>query len=214
MAARSHAPHVVLLLAGLWSTAAFGQEPAQQLATSRTWPVALGIHAMVGAEPDERGTPVAFGVGGEVLWHGAVGAFAELLSSKGTPILVPAPAMGAQARGFADRISVPFGFAARPLAPIGNKRPGWVGAFLSGFGAQIGLSVEYLMTSDAHATKAGLHVGASMELPIWGGPMQGGITARFYARGVFTSETYLETTRSVYAPVAVGQFYGGLCYYP
>src|SRR5262245_11869095 len=56
---------------------------------SATWPLMLDVHALIGVEPHDRGSPLAFGTGAELLWRARIGGFAELLASEGTPIIAP-----------------------------------------------------------------------------------------------------------------------------
>src|SRR5438105_2275045 len=64
-------------------------------------PFLLTAHLGAGAEPHGQGTPVAFSLGGQVLWRGLVGLGLELFGSEGTPIRPPGtdPSL-------ADRVSV------------------------------------------------------------------------------------------------------------
>jgi hypothetical protein len=179
--------------------------------TSATWPLALGVHALIGVEPHDRGNPIAFGFGGELLWRGKLGGFATLLASEGTPILVP-PSMNVQRPSFGDRISVPFGLAARPLLFFISRDDYW-GRLLAGIGVQLGITIENLRTSDDNATTAGLHAALSVDVPLWGGLKEGGVTLRLAARLLFTPEVRLDQN-AVFEPAASGQLLCGLAYYP
>src|SRR5947209_18919556 len=75
----------------------------------------LDVHALLGLEPHDRGDPIAFGAGAELLWRARIGGFAELISSEGTALIAPT-VNGVMQPGFADRISIPLGLAARPPA--------------------------------------------------------------------------------------------------
>jgi hypothetical protein len=179
---------------------------------SATWPLMLDVHALLGVEPHDRGSPVAFGAGVELLWRARVGGFAELLSSEGSPIIAPS-ANGVQQPGFADRISIPFGLATRPLAPFTVEKSAWWARLVSGIGVQVGVSIEHLRTSDDNATTAGLHAALGIDVPLYGGPKQGGVALRLYARALFTPSVSLDKN-TVFEPSASGQLYAGLSYYP
>jgi hypothetical protein len=189
--------------------------PTQAVAESRgvAWPFMLDIHALVGFEPHgDRGTPVAFGAGAELLWRARLGGFAELLSSEGTALIAPTVA-GVMQPGFADRISVPFGVSARPLAWSMINRTVWWARLLSGVGVQLGLTVEHVRTSDDAATTAGLHAALGVDVPLYGGPKQGGIALRLYARVLVTPAITLDN-RTVFEPSTSSQLFAGLSYYP
>jgi hypothetical protein len=171
---------------------------------------------MVGAELQQpRGSPVAFGVAGEFLWRARVGGFAAVMASAGSPVL-PVSQGGKVQPSLADRVSIPFGLAARPLSPLAQARHDWLGRFLNGIDLQVGITVEHLRTSNESQTVAGLHLGVGVELPLFGGPMDGGLSLRLYGRFMATPAVTLEmaSTQKVYEPAAMGQIYGGLCYYP
>jgi hypothetical protein len=185
---------------------------------SATWPLMLDVHALIGVEPHGRGSPVAFGAGAELEWRGRLGGFAELLSSEGTPIIAPT-INGVRQQSFGDRISVPFGLAARPLAPWFIDRGDWWSRLASGIGAQVGITVEHVRTSDDSDTTAGLHLGLTADVPLWGSPRRGGVALRLYGRLMVTPSISLDFDNSTHAftvfhPVATGQFYAGLAYYP
>lgn len=188
-------------------------------ARSRTWPLTIEAQVLIGGEMAQpRGVPIAFGAGAELLWKARVGGFAMLLASAGSPILatqengVVQPSLG-------DRVSVPFGLAARPLSPIAQRRHDYWGRVLNGIDLQVGLAVENVRTSLDNATVAGLHLGLGVELPIVGGPVEGGLALRLFGRFMVTPTVQLPETpdrnmERVWEPVAMGQIYGGLCYYP
>ncbi len=180
-------------------------------ATSKTWPLTVDIHPMIGTEPKGSGhNLIAFGLGGELLWKGRIGGFAAVLGSEGSPEVT-----SSTEKAFPDRISVPFGFAARPFAY--NVKPNdtrWVSRFLQGIDVQLGISVEHIRTSDDSVTTAGLHLGLGFEVPVYGGPRQGGLSLRFQARGVFTPSVDLESNKSVHEPAGSGQLYAGVAFYP
>lgn len=180
---------------------------------SATWPLMFDVHALIGVEPHDRGSPVAFGAGAELLWRARLGGFAELLASEGTPIVTPT-VNGVQEPALGDRISVPFGLAARPFAPLViDTSSSWGSRLLAGLGVQVGVSVEHLRTSDDSATTAGLHVGLALDVPIYGGPKQGGVALRLYGRLLVTDAITLDKN-AVQEPIASAQLYGGLVYYP
>jgi hypothetical protein len=190
------------------------QEPTAEVveAHSAMWPLMLDLHALIGVEPHDRGSPVAFGAGVELLWRARVGGFAELLASEGTPIIAPT-VDGKQLPSLADRISVPFGLAARPLAPFSLHLRPWWARLLSGVGVQLGLTVEHVRTNDDSQTTAGLHLALGVDVPLYGGPKQGGVALRLYGRLLFTPEIHLDNS-AVFEPVATGQLFAGLAYYP
>lgn len=178
-----------------------------------TWPLMLDIHALLGVEPHStRGTPIAFGAGAELLWRARIGGFAELLSSEGTALIAPTM-NGAMLPGFGDRISIPFGVSARPLSWWFINRPDWWARLLTGIGVQFGLTVEHVRTSDDAVTTAGMHVALGVDVPLYGGPKQGGIALRLYARMMVTPEITLDKN-TVFEPVTSSQLFAGLSYYP
>jgi hypothetical protein len=177
------------------------------------WPLMLDVHVLLGVEPQgSRGSPIAFGAGAELLWRARVGAFAELISSEGTALIAPTMNNVMQP-GFADRISIPFGLAARPLARWFVDRRDWVSRLATGFGMQAGVAVEYLRTNDDDKTTAGLHAAVSLDVPIYGGPKQSGVALRLYARLVVTPTVHLDSD-TVFEPNVVGQLFAGLVYVP
>jgi len=183
------------------------------------WPLMLDVHALLGVEPHgERGAPIAFGAGAELLWRARIGGFAELLSSEGTALITPTIG-GVKTQGFADRISIPFGLAARPLARWFADRHDWWARLVTGIGVQVGITVEHLRTSDESNTTAGLHAALSLDVPIYGGPKQGGVTLRLAGRLMVTPSTSLDFsdmihTFTVFEPATAGQLFVGLAYYP
>jgi hypothetical protein len=189
--------------------------PTDAVVESRAvaWPLMLDIHALLGIEPHSaRGTPIAFGAGAELLWRARIGGFAELLSSEGTALIAPTVS-GVMQPGFGDRISIPFGVSARPLAWWAINRPAWWARFLCGIGVQLGITVEHVRTSDDAVTTAGLHVALGVDVPIYGGPKQGGIALRLYARILATPEVNLDKS-TVFEPALSSQLFAGLAYYP
>ena len=196
--------------------------PALSEALSATWPLAVGVSALIGVEPHDRGNPLTFGVAAELLWKARLGGFAALLASEGTPIIVQGTVNGVTQPSFADRISVPFGFAARPLATIGLRRRDYWGRLLTAIGLQVGLTIENFRLSDSDQTTAGLHLGAGFEVPLWGGTREGGIALRLYGRLIVTpSVTFVGQATpnspapiTAFEPIASGQLFAGLTYYP
>jgi hypothetical protein len=199
---------------GVTTSSALSSE-APSLAINRTqlWPYTLDLHALIGVEPHSQGNAVAFGAGAEFYWHGRVGAFAELLASNGLPIIPPMQS-GHSQPSLPDRVSIPFGFAARPFA-VGQDQESWGRRLLAGIGVQLGLAVEYLRTSDDSVTTAGLHLGVGIDVPLYRGPLQGNAVAlRLYGRALFTPSVTLEANKTVEEPVASAQLYAGIVYYP
>jgi hypothetical protein len=205
--------------------------PVQQLAPldnepgiveqrSVTWPLTIDMHALMGFEPHDRGVPqnlVAFGAGVELLHRARIGGFASLLASEGTPVVAPT-VNGVQQPSYADRISIPFGFAARPLTLLGVDRNSWTGRLLAGVDLQLGITIEHLRTSDDSVTTAGLHAAVAVEVPIWGGPKQGGVALRLAARFIVTPSASLDCSPSspcsVFEPIGSTQLFAGLSYFP
>jgi hypothetical protein len=190
---------------------------AEEVRRAATWPVTLGLNAMIGAafanpgagSPDR--TPVAFGVSAELLWRGRVGGFAGLLSTSGLIV----PPVGGDAAA-PDRISVPFGLAFRPLVVAMGERQSWASRLARGVVIQTGVSVENLRSSDQNHTVAAFHLAAGVDVPLWGSVTEGGVALRVYARGIFQPEVHLHAgeTRELFAPNATGQLLVGFCYTP
>jgi hypothetical protein len=111
-----------------------------------------------------------------------------------------------------DRISFPFGLAARPLAGFAIM-PGWWRLLLASFDVQLGVTVEHLRTSDDSATVAGLHAALALELPIYGSPQNGGVSVRLGGRVMVTPQVTLDGGKVV-EPIGNGQLYGGIAFYP
>jgi hypothetical protein len=189
--------------------------PAEEVVEARAvaWPLMLDIHVLIGFEPHgDRGSPTAFGAGTEMLWRARVGGFVELLSSGGTGLIAPT-INGVMQPGFADRISIPFGLSARPLATWFVDRSSWWSRLCAGIGVQLGPTIEHLRTSDDSATTAGLHAALSIDVPLYGGPKRGGVALRLAARLMVTPTVNLDN-RTVFEPATTGQLFAGLAYYP
>lgn len=183
---------------------------------ARSWPLSIAATLMVGLEPHDQAnglSPIAFGIGGEFLWKARVGGFVSLLSSEGTLVLVTQTVNGNKVPSLPDRISVPFGLAARPFTALVERDDRWLARLAAGVGVQLGLAVENLRTSDDSQTVAGLHLAVSVDVPVWGGPVQGGAGVRVMGRGVFAPSVSL-SANSVAEPIASGQLYAGLCWWP
>lgn len=206
---------IALIAASLLACAGARADEVLTRPYSRLWPITLDAHLLVGGEPHgPRGTPIAFGVGAELMWRARVGAFAALLSSEGSPIL-PQAQNGKVLNSLGDRISVPFGLAARPFEPLAESHEGWAFRLLAGIGLQAGLTIENVRSSDDDATTAGLHLAASLDVPIFGGPIAGGLALRLYGRMMVTPELTLDASapQRIHEPIFSGQIYGGLAYY-
>ena len=119
-------------------------------------------------------------------------------------------------RSLSDRISVPIAFEWRPFTTLAPRAHWWARQLLAGIQAQVGLSVEHLRTSDDSQTTAGLHLAAGIELPVFGGPTDGGLTVKLWARLLVTRDVALDVTQTqtVFEPGVSGQIFGGICYYP
>jgi hypothetical protein len=177
----------------------------------------LTVHLSVGVEPHlpsptsgfPMGTPIAFGLGGEVLWRGLVGVGLSLYSSEGVA-LTP----GFMLPGLADRVSVVAALALRPLAPLawrearhGEAR---LARFLEGVGVEIGPSVEYYRSASldlfttvngmrvlqcpdirTDAVRGAFNLGLSLEAPLAGSAHTGWVALRASGRMIATSEAQL-----------------------
>jgi hypothetical protein len=184
------------------------------LVRSRLGAWQLHLHVLVGVEPVEGSNAVAFGASGELLWRCRVGLFAGLLSSKGNAIIaqvengtvLPAPA---------DRISVPIGVAFRPFGHLalrpGDGALGWAHRLAAGIGLELGVSFEHLRTSGDSANNAGLHIGIGLDVPLWGGPVEGGVALRLFGRMMAAPAVSLESGQAQ-MPAFGGQFYGGVAW--
>jgi len=183
-------------------------------ARSRLGAWQLHLHVLLGLEPVDQARAVAFGTSAELLWRCRVGVFAGLLSSKGNAVLaavdngqvLPAPG---------DRISVPLGLAFRPLGHLGRRAGGgsrgWAERLAAGLGLELGVSVEHIRTSGESATVPALHAAVAADIPLWGGPVEGGVAIRLIGRFIASAAVSLEEG-AVQMPSVGGQFYGGLAW--
>jgi hypothetical protein len=202
----------VLLL--ISSTAVADEQIAQQ--RTALWPVTLNVHALIGGEMHgSRGSPVAMGVGGEVLWRGIVGGFAELLASEGTSLIA---AKGQDA--LPDRISLPLGVAVRPFAKLVEAQSSWLQRVAASFGVQAGASMEHLRISSDDATTAAFHLAFALELPVYRGPLDGGVALKLYGRLIAGPGVTIVPTGSspgstqARMDAVSGQLFAGLVWYP
>src|SRR5581483_5848118 len=149
---------IALLLCARAGFAESPNLPPQQLVAverPRSWPLSIAASLLIGVEPQHQSNgapPIAFGIGGEFLWRARVGGFVSLLSSEGTLVLVTDVVKGSKVPSLPDRISVPFGAAARPLMFLVENRDEYWARLLAGFGVQVGVAVENLRTSDDSQT--------------------------------------------------------------
>jgi hypothetical protein len=197
---------------------------------ARTWPMTVELHALIGVEPHDQANAdnqaVAFGVGGELLWRGRVGAFLSVLASQGSAVLVTKKdAANHTLPALADRISIPLGVALRPLAFLFRERTDYAAALAGGLGVQAGVSIENLRTSADDAWKPAGHIALTWDVPLYGSPIGGGVALRVAFRGLFSSETALSPASpstaggplgppQVVEPGAALQFFAGLSYVP
>jgi hypothetical protein len=203
VASRTHSPYVALALLLL----------VPSICAAEVFRNAdLAVHVLVGAEPQgDRGNPVAYGVGGELYWRMRVGGFAALLSSSGSPILPVKGAGDNTLPSLADRISVPFGFTARPFSNLVEGQHRWRDDLVRGIGIQLGLTVEHYRTSLDADTVMGGHFALGVDVPI-----AGGFALRAMARLMVAPEITLqrEAEQKVHVGLANGQIFVGLCWYP
>jgi hypothetical protein len=157
------------------------------------------------------GNAASFGFVGEALWRGRIGGFAGLLSTSGV-IENPPPGQS----NIPDRISAPFGLAARPFAVLVEHRGDYLGRLAQGVWVQLGVTIENLRTSDENQTVAGFHGAVGMDVPIWGGPVEGGVVLRVNYRMVAAPEVHLHAGESqeLFAPKFSSQIFAGLAYFP
>ncbi len=210
MSLRAAVAALAVAALGIHAPPARAEEAPELGSRLGAWQVHL--HVLVGVEPVDSAHAVAFGAAAELLWRCRVGVFAALLSSKGNAVLatvdngVALPAPG-------DRVSVPIGVVVHPLGHLG-RRPGdgvdgWLRRLAAGIGVEAGISVEHLRTSGDSATHPGFHGALSVDVPLWGGPVEGGVALRLYGRLIAAPATSLEGG-AVEMPSVGGQVYGGL----
>jgi hypothetical protein len=146
-----------------------------------------------------------------------VGGFAELLSSQGTQVIA-----GADQDALADRISLPLGFAARPFAHLVEAQSSWLQRAVASLGVQVGVSMEHLRISLDSDTTAAFHFALSAELPLWRGPLDGGVALRLYGRLLAGPQVLLNqpqpgaasSGKLVREEGVTGQLFAGLVWYP
>jgi hypothetical protein len=213
---------LVIACSLLLARAAFAEIPVGEelhfVEQSRTWPLQVGLSALVGVEPQSRANgapPIAFGVSAELLWKARLGGFVSLLSSEGTLVLVTDLVNNMKVPSLPDRISVPFGLATRPFMWWRRlaERDDFAARLAQGLGVQAGVAVENLRTSDDSTTVAGLHLGLSLDVPLWGSPRQGGAAIRVAGRGMITPTVTL-SAGTVSEPSVSGQLYAGFTWWP
>jgi hypothetical protein len=92
---------------------------------------------------------------------------------------------------------------------------------LQGIDLQAGVTVEHYRVSNHSTTTAGLHLEAALEIPVFGGPIESGLSIRAGVRAIFTpSMTFSElqpdgsSTTTHAEPVASAQALFGVVYYP
>ena len=120
--------------------------------------------------------------------------------------------------GFADRISIPFGLAARPLALVRRStlRAGGRGS-LAGIGVQLGVTVEHLRTSDDRgAPPPGCTRRSPLDVPLYGGARgRAAWRCACTARLMVTPARHArQPARSAEHVPPSGQLFAGLAYYP
>jgi len=191
--------------------------PAQR---SRLGAWQLHMHVLLGVEPVDHVNAVAFGTSAELLWRCRVGLFAGLLSSKGNANIA-ANIDGVVQPAAADRISIPFGIAIRPFGHLGmiagTGARGWAQRLAAGIGLEVGPTIEHLRDSGSSKTVGGLHLALGLDVPLWGGPVEGGVMLRFVGRMTATPAVSLEIQSDthnalIHMPAVGGQFYGGIAW--
>ena len=174
----------------------------------------LHLHVLLGVEPVDSARPVAFGTSAELLWRCRVGLFAGLLSSKGNAVRAPVE-NGQVLAAPGDRISLPLGLAFRPLGHLarrpGDGAIGWARRLAAGIGLELGISVEHIRTSGDSSTVAALHAALGLDIPLWGGPVEGGVALRLYGRLIVGPSVALESG-AVEMPAVGGQVYAGVAW--
>jgi hypothetical protein len=219
----------VLLLALLGSATAYADvEPptiaveksadplAPPLLRSRLGAWQLHMAIVTGVEPVDGSNAVAFGASVELLYHCRLGVFAALTSSKGNAIIATTDSKNNILPAPADRISVPLGLAVHPFGKLG-LRPGsgalgWLHRLAAGVGLQLGVSVEHLRDSGSSRTNPGLHAALGLDVPLYGGPVEGGLMLHMQGRLIVAPAVTLEagTATPIHMPAVGGQFFAGL----
>ncbi len=187
--------------------------PESPLLRSRLGAWQLHMSVIMGVEPVDGSNAVAFGASTEFLYHCRIGVVAALSSSKGNAIRATPNTSGTAVPAPGDRISVPFGLAFHPFGYLG-MRPGdhvlgWFHRLAAGIGLQVGPTVEHIRDSGSSATHLGLHAALGLDIPIWGGPVEGGILLDLQGRLIVAPKVLLESG-NIQMPIVGGQFYGGL----
>ncbi len=172
----------------------------------------LHLHIVLGVEPVDQSRAVAFGTSAELLWRCRVGVFAGLLSAKGNAVLA-ATEGGQVLAAPGDRISVPLGLALRPFGHLGMRpgdgASGWARRLAAGIGLELGASIEHIRTSGESKTVGALHAALALDVPLWGGPVEGGVSLRVVGRMMVAPSVSLEGG-AVEMPTLGGQLYGGI----
>ena len=218
---RSYAAYLALLCFPAIATAQdwpSGQTGAEVQRARTTYPFQIGTGIYVGAQltMNSKGqAPVAFGALLEGMWRGTVGVATGILSSAGSRLKPAMTDMGGAAEPVAaDRISVPFVLAVRPLQPLGWGRMGWSSRLTSALELQIGPSVEHVRSAYEAKTLAALHVAVGFDIPLYlGSQIEGGVTLQLLARGVVAPRVTL-ATNTLESRTFTGQIYAGVCWYP
>jgi hypothetical protein len=63
-------------------------------------------------------------------------------------------------------------------------------------------------------TTGGFHGALALDVPLYGGPTEGGIAIRLAGRLLVTPEARLGTSNEFQEPIASGQVYAGIAYIP
>jgi hypothetical protein len=91
----------------------------------------------------------------------------------------------------------------------GDGALGWLRRLAAGIGIELGMSIEHIRTSGQSETTGALHAALALDVPLWGGPVEGGVALRFVGRLMAGSAVTLESG-AVAMPAVGGQFYGGV----
>lgn len=229
---RSYAAAVVALVSvvvapAVASAQAWPTNPSQSLssglsgaevqAARSTYPFSIGTHIYVGAQLTRNAkgeAPVAFGAMFEGMWRGTVGVATGILSVAGSRLKPATETMGVAEPVPADRISVPIVLAIRPLQPMGWKKTGWSSRLSSAWELQAGPSVEHVRQAYEGKTVAALHLGTSLDIPLYlGSAVEGGVTLQLFARAVVAPRRTL-AEGTLESRTFTGQIYAGFCWYP